>query len=50
MIVLGCLLEGPTQNVISKHLTFLLGCLQDQHVLLRESAAWTLARVCELHY
>eukprot|EP00978_Attheya_sp_CCMP212_P028194 scaffold96626_cov55-Attheya_sp.AAC.1 len=47
------ILEGPTIEVIGPYVNqsipVLLGALSDPHVLVKDTTAWTIGRICELH-
>ena len=53
IMAFGSILEGPSEAVlnpiVSQALLVLISCLQDPTVQVRETAAWTLAKVCEWH-
>jgi importin subunit beta-1 len=47
------ILEGPTIEVIGPYVNqsipVLLAALSDPHVLVKDTTAWTIGRICELH-
>ena len=46
-------LDGPSDQVIgpyvSQSIPVLLGALSDPHIMVKDTTAWTLGRICELH-
>jgi len=51
IVALGSILEGPDPNVLQQHVMEIMGPLidlmDDPMVQVRDSAVWTLGRVCE---
>ncbi|ORZ39004.1 armadillo-type protein [Catenaria anguillulae PL171] len=51
VMTFGSILEGPDPahlvNLVNQALPYLLAVTTDEHPLVRDSAAWTLGRVCE---
>lgn len=49
----GSILEGPTQAVIgpfvNQSIPILLTALSDAHTMVKDTTAWTLGRICDLH-
>lgn len=47
------ILDGPTTEVIgpfvSQSISFLLKALNDSNVMVKDTTAWTIGRICELH-
>jgi hypothetical protein len=46
-------LDGPSPKdmrpIVNQAMPVLIGCLQDAHQMVRESAAYTIAKICECH-
>jgi importin subunit beta-1 len=53
ILAFGMILDGPSDArigpLVLQSLTFLIGCLRDGHRKIRDTTAWTLGRICELH-
>lgn len=53
VLAFGMILDGPSDGKITpwvqQALPVLVGCLQDRHRKIRDSTAWTLGKICELH-
>lgn len=53
IMAFGSILDGPSSEKISplvrEALALLMGCMNDQNILVRDTTAWTLGRICELH-
>ena len=49
----GMILDGPTSEELSplvvQAMPILIGCLKDTNTLVRDTSAWTVGRVCQLH-
>jgi importin subunit beta-1 len=49
----GSILEGPSSETIGPYVNqsvpVLLQALQDPHIMVRDTSAWTLARICSIH-
>ncbi len=47
------ILDGPSSEVIGKFVNqsipILLSALSDSHVMVKDTTAWTIGRICELH-
>ena len=47
------ILDGPSSEVIgpfvNQSIPILLTSLSDPHVMVKDTAAWTIGRICELH-
>ncbi|GLE04617.1 hypothetical protein PINS_up013587 [Pythium insidiosum] len=54
IMAFGSILDGPQTEklapVVTNALEFLMGCMQFDNILVRDTTAWTLGRICELHY
>ncbi|TYZ63272.1 hypothetical protein PybrP1_010873 [[Pythium] brassicae (nom. inval.)] len=54
IMAFGSILDGPDTAKIAplvrQALGFLMGCMAFDHILVRDTTAWTLGRICELHY
>lgn len=54
IMAFGSILDGPDTSKIAplvrQALGFLMGCMAFDHILVRDTTAWTLGRICELHY
>uniref|UniRef100_A0A0N4ZF81 Importin N-terminal domain-containing protein n=1 Tax=Parastrongyloides trichosuri TaxID=131310 RepID=A0A0N4ZF81_PARTI len=52
VMAFGCIMEGPDKSklneLISQALQSLIETLGDSHIAVRDSAAWTLGKACEL--
>jgi len=52
-LAFGSILEGPTQNVLKAYLAqgleVVMSLMHDQSVAVRDTAAWTIGRICEHH-
>ena len=48
----GSILEGPDVNnlkpLVEQAMPMLIECLKDQSVIVRDTGAWTIGRVCEI--
>ena len=53
LMAFGMILDGPSGEKLSplivQAMPILVGCLQDQSTLVRDTSAWTIGRICELH-
>ena len=53
IMAFSSILEGPGDEVIGPYvhqsIPILLAALSDPHVMVRDTTAWTIARICELH-
>lgn len=53
IMAFGSILDGPDTAKITplvrQALGFLMGCMQFDNILVRDTTAWTLGRICELH-
>ena len=53
LMAFGSIMEGPSPESMAEYvvgsLTVLLNCLQDPVELVKDTAAWTLARICDCH-
>lgn len=53
IMAFGQILEGPKSETLAgpvhTAMPVLIRALRDDHILVRDTTAWTLARVCELH-
>lgn len=53
IMAFGSILDGPTTATISplvrEALTLLMGCMTFDNILVRDTTAWTIGRICELH-
>ena len=53
IMAFGCILEGPESNlltpIVSQAMEVLLQRLADPSVVVRDTTAWTLGRICEFH-
>ena len=49
----GAILEGPTavnmKPIVEQSMPMLIELMYDQSVVVKDTAAWTIGRVCELH-
>lgn len=47
------ILEGPSSEaigpIVNQSIPMLLGALSDPHVMVKDTTAWTIGRICELH-
>ncbi|GAB9473868.1 Importin subunit beta [Globisporangium polare] len=54
IMAFGSILDGPDTAKITplvrQALGFLMGCMKFDNILVRDTTAWTLGRICELHY
>lgn len=54
IMAFGSILDGPDTAKIAplvrQALGFLMGCMAFDNILVRDTTAWTLGRICELHY
>ncbi len=54
IMAFGSILEGPETEQIAplvrQALGFLMGCMKFDNILVRDTTAWTLGRICEHHY
>ncbi|KAI9921613.1 hypothetical protein PsorP6_002183 [Peronosclerospora sorghi] len=54
IMAFGSILDGPESAKIAplvrQALGFLMSCMKFDHILVRDTTAWTLGRICELHY
>jgi importin subunit beta-1 len=52
VMTFGCILEGPDQNclkpIVEQALPTLIGLMSDKSVIVRDTVAWTIGRICEL--
>ena len=52
VMAFGCILEGPDQNtlrpIVEQALPTLIALMSDQSVIVRDTVAWTIGRICEL--
>jgi importin subunit beta-1 len=53
LMAFGMILDGPTGAKLSplvvQAMPILIACLSDSHTLVRDTSAWTIGRICELH-
>lgn len=53
IMAFGSILDGPETTTmepfLTQAMTFLMGCMSFDHILVRDTTAWTLGRICELH-
>ncbi|KAF1793323.1 Importin [Phytophthora cactorum] len=53
IMAFGSILDGPDSAKIAplvrQALGFLMGCMKFDNILVRDTTAWTLGRICELH-
>jgi importin subunit beta-1 len=53
IMAFGQILEGPKPNTLAgpvqTAMPVLVRALNDDHILVKDTTAWTLARICELH-
>jgi importin subunit beta-1 len=53
VMAFGSILEGPSSEIIgpfvNQSIPILLGALSDSHAMVKDTAAWTIGRICELH-
>ncbi|KAI9190365.1 karyopherin Kap95 [Blastocladiella emersonii ATCC 22665] len=51
VMTFGSILDGPEPRqlagLVSQAMPFLLDTTQDQHIVVKDTAAWTLGRICE---
>jgi importin subunit beta-1 len=54
IMAFGSILDGPNTEkmdpLVRQALHFLMGCMTFDNILVRDTTAWTLGRICELHY
>ena len=54
IMAFGSILDGPDSAKIAplvrQALGFLMSCMKFDNILVRDTTAWTLGRICELHY
>lgn len=54
IMAFGSILDGPDSAKIAplvrQAISFLMGCMKFDNILVRDTTAWTLGRICELHY
>ncbi|CAM9411941.1 unnamed protein product [Ectocarpus sp. 6 AP-2014] len=53
VMAFGAVLEGPTVEKLSplvqSAMPILIGLMRDPHVMVKDSATWTIGKICELH-
>ncbi|EQC35799.1 hypothetical protein SDRG_06558 [Saprolegnia diclina VS20] len=53
IMAFGSILDGPTheqiQPLVEQAMPLLITCMQDPHPLVRDTTAWTIGRICEIH-
>ena len=53
LMAFGMILDGPSGETLSplvvQAMPILITCLRDPNVLVRDTSAWTIGRICELH-
>lgn len=53
IMAFGMILDGPTstklQPLVAQAMPLLINCLKDANTLVRDTSAWTIGRICELH-
>lgn len=53
IMAFGSILDGPDSvkiaPLVRQALGFLMGCMKFDNILVRDTTAWTLGRICELH-
>ena len=53
LMAFGMILDGPTGETLSplvvQAMPILITCLRDPNTLVRDTSAWTIGRICELH-
>ncbi|CCI43990.1 unnamed protein product [Albugo candida] len=53
IMAFGSILDGPETKVMAPYvhqaLGLLMNCMNFRHILVRDTTAWTLGRICELH-
>eukprot|EP00600_Ochromonadales_sp_CCMP1393_P003552 CAMPEP_0174993058 /NCGR_PEP_ID=MMETSP0004_2-20121128/22863_1 /TAXON_ID=420556 /ORGANISM="Ochromonas sp., Strain CCMP1393" /LENGTH=851 /DNA_ID=CAMNT_0016247129 /DNA_START=21 /DNA_END=2576 /DNA_ORIENTATION=+ len=53
LMAFGTILDGPSGDklapLVMQAMPILINCLQDPSTLVRETSAWTIGRICELH-
>ncbi|OQS02923.1 importin subunit beta [Thraustotheca clavata] len=53
IMAFGSILEGPSheqiQPLVEQAMPLLITCMQDPHPLVRDTTAWTIGRICEIH-
>ena len=52
-LAFGSILEGPAEQVlqplVAQAMPVMIGLMKDPQVQVKDTAAWTIARICELH-
>ncbi|CAN0457686.1 unnamed protein product, partial [Ectocarpus sp. 8 AP-2014] len=52
VMAFGAVLEGPTVEKLSplvqSAMPILIGLMRDPHVMVKDSATWTIGKICEL--
>ena len=53
LMCFGSILEGPSEEklspLVNSAMTVLLQCMSDAHVMVKDTAAWAIGRICDLH-
>jgi importin subunit beta-1 len=53
IMAFGSILDGPSSDhilgLVREALGLLMNCMNFDHILVRDTTAWTLGRICELH-
>lgn len=53
IMAFGCILEGPNTTtlypIISQALPLLMECMTHAHMLVRDTTAWAIGRICDFH-
>jgi importin subunit beta-1 len=53
LMAFAVILDGPSEArlspFISQAMSILINCLMDQNILVRDTSAWAIAKICQLH-
>lgn len=53
IMAFGSILEGPSSvklhTTITQALPLLMQCMKDENIIIRDTAAWTVGRICDFH-
>ena len=53
VMAFGMILDGPSSDklspIVMQAMPILINCLKDPHALVRDTSAWTIGKICELH-
>lgn len=53
IMAFGCIMEGPSQEkltpIVASAVPMLINCMSNENPLVRDTAVWTVGRLCEYH-